>query len=786
MSTVRTVISYSHDSPEHKQRVLALSESLRSQGIDCLIDQYESSDNGGWVGWMQDRFQSADFIVLACNEEYAKRFNGQSEDDVGKGVRWEGRYIKNELFKDIAFARKLIPIVFDKADKTYIPNQVFDLPTYDLNTSNGREDLVAHLQGTLNVAKGILGIGGTVRQVHRDELQKVTGKFFGRSQELMLLSDAWQSDETSIVQLVAAGGTGKTRLLRHWIDQQDLPNIFVAWSFYLQGSSGDKLASATPFFEYLIESLKPDQTNFSNEEEKGIYLAQLLSRQRCLIVLDGLEPLQYVGTGMQGELKDRALRAFIRAVSRHRRSLCVITTRLAVPELVGNPLVSTFELSNLDLADGVKLLKSLQVHAGPANEFVDSQLERAVVEYGHHALAISILGTFVRLYLEGNILLRYQLEELTGDAELGVSRHAFKVMQGYEARLVDDTGEPTVELALLYLLSLFDHPIDAEVLGVLTNSPMDGVFEKFSRKDWQRGISALKNTFRLITSGNDASAVFDCHPLIREYFGQRVQQRFAEVAIAGHTRLYHYYRELPEKRYAKVRPDTLAELVPLFYAVSHGCSAKLHREVLTTLYWPRIRRERTNYLADQLGAHTDDLACLAHFFQKPWAELATGLSKDDCSFLLGMVFYRLRAMGRLSEALEANTKSVAIAEELGNIAGAAAGKSNQSETHLLLGNMGDAIKSGRESVALARSSKDLYELSTDLTTLADALHQAGEDEEAVSCFVEAEKLLKEDDPECTELYSLQGVRYCEFLLDTATVSMPIVNSPEVAFEFSPP
>jgi SEFIR domain len=36
----KVLISYSHDSPEHKDRVLVLSNRLRGEGIDCTIDQY--------------------------------------------------------------------------------------------------------------------------------------------------------------------------------------------------------------------------------------------------------------------------------------------------------------------------------------------------------------------------------------------------------------------------------------------------------------------------------------------------------------------------------------------------------------------------------------------------------------------------------------------------------------------------------------------------------------------------------------------------------------------------
>jgi hypothetical protein len=40
---IKAFISYSHDSPEHADRVLALSDRLRGDGIDCIVDQYEES-----------------------------------------------------------------------------------------------------------------------------------------------------------------------------------------------------------------------------------------------------------------------------------------------------------------------------------------------------------------------------------------------------------------------------------------------------------------------------------------------------------------------------------------------------------------------------------------------------------------------------------------------------------------------------------------------------------------------------------------------------------------------
>jgi len=36
----RVFVSYSHDSPEHSARVLALAQALRGHGIDVELDQF--------------------------------------------------------------------------------------------------------------------------------------------------------------------------------------------------------------------------------------------------------------------------------------------------------------------------------------------------------------------------------------------------------------------------------------------------------------------------------------------------------------------------------------------------------------------------------------------------------------------------------------------------------------------------------------------------------------------------------------------------------------------------
>ena len=131
-----------------------------------------------------------------------------------------------------------------------------------------------------------------------------------------------------IIQFIAPGGTGKTKLLRHWLDHTDNIDALIAWSFYSQGSSEEKQVSASPFFSHAFEMLGSTRSlsSFTAEEDKGEHLAGLLRQQRCVLVLDGLEPLQHASKVMRGELKDRAVRQLLRSLAGQNNGLCIITT----------------------------------------------------------------------------------------------------------------------------------------------------------------------------------------------------------------------------------------------------------------------------------------------------------------------------------------------------------------------------------------------------------------------------------------------------------------------------
>ena len=114
-------ISYSHDSAEHKDRVLALSDRLRADGVECYIDQYEQSPEDGWPLWCEKQEEAADFVLVACTGSYLRRYRKEEEAGIGKGVTWEGHVVRQELYERQGKNTKFIPIIFSEADAEFVP-----------------------------------------------------------------------------------------------------------------------------------------------------------------------------------------------------------------------------------------------------------------------------------------------------------------------------------------------------------------------------------------------------------------------------------------------------------------------------------------------------------------------------------------------------------------------------------------------------------------------------------------------------------------------------------------
>jgi hypothetical protein len=156
-AAARVFVSYTHDSPEHEERVLALANRLVAEGVDAHLDAYEESPPEGWPAWMSRQVRESDFVLVVCTPAYNRRLTGRERAGVGLGARWEGGLITQEMYEGGGRNTKFVPVVFSPRDVAEIPDFLKGATRYDLSTEDGYQQLYRRLTGQPSVQKPTLG-----------------------------------------------------------------------------------------------------------------------------------------------------------------------------------------------------------------------------------------------------------------------------------------------------------------------------------------------------------------------------------------------------------------------------------------------------------------------------------------------------------------------------------------------------------------------------------------------------------------------------------------------------
>jgi tetratricopeptide (TPR) repeat protein len=297
---------------------------------------------------------------------------------------------------------------------------------------------------------------------------------------------------------------------------------------------------------------------------------------------------------------------------------------------------------------------------------------------------------------------------------------------------------------------------------VLKDAAIPGLTEPLAglgARELQRGLNHLRKARLLAEEDPAEPAALDAHPLVREYFGDKLRGENLKAWRAGHDCLYEHLKETADEL-----PETAEAMAPLFAAVAHGCAAGRHQETLDEVYWRRIQRGDKAFNTKKLGLFGSGLAALSGFFAEPWTRPVDALNEAAKGFVLNQAEYDLRALGRLAEAAQPMRAALKIRISQEDWENAAINASNLSELHLARGAVAEAVGAARQSVDLADRSGDAFGRLVNRATLADALRQAGDLEEAADLFREAEAMQKEDEPQYPLLYSVRGFQYCDLLL----------------------
>lgn len=133
-TSIRVFISYSYDSIEYRRFVLNLSDRLREDGLDCVIDQYlNGAPPEGWLRWLESQIEAADFVLVMCTDIYSMRFRGK-ETRGGLGVNFEGAVVSQRLYDEHYFNTKFIPVIPDDGSIDNVPVVLKAYSTYRLDS----------------------------------------------------------------------------------------------------------------------------------------------------------------------------------------------------------------------------------------------------------------------------------------------------------------------------------------------------------------------------------------------------------------------------------------------------------------------------------------------------------------------------------------------------------------------------------------------------------------------------------------------------------------------------
>nr|VFK13078.1 MAG: hypothetical protein BECKLPF1236B_GA0070989_10437 [Candidatus Kentron sp. LPFa] len=635
-----------------------------------------------------------------------------------------------------------------------------------------------------------------------DPLKK---RFVGREKEFAELDRASEgvvSGESPhpTLGIIAWGGFGKTALARQWLWRQgfdqnapkpDAPDALF-WRAFGEDQGADGFAM--DLIGYFSGQPEPERLTDAQRMAK---LRAAMDGRRYLLVLDGLETEQDKTRGDRlGTLAAPFLRDLLRehTAGRLGRGLVLVTSRLPLADLSRQDAYQEINLEQRPLSDdeAALLLKIEGVtHASAAER------QELIQAAGHHPLALETMANILRQHNGGRAAGWREFDDDAFEAPQGreEEKHLWRIL-AWTNRLLDAR-----EQRVMITIAHFREPARAQWLYPLLtldaapqarakSTPKSGTVPVYRPEELRlpgpempkravRDVLDALTGLRLLRREGNTYAM---HDLVREHFRRRfwrfgwargtethaeTDEGRAANTRALHTRLYRLYSAVIQPVW---RPDGLAGLHPLYEAVYHGARAGLHQEALVDIYRARILRGTGHdgfYSTNKLGAFGADLAAVAHFFVRPWRKPAPNLSDADQAWLLNQAAFRLRALGRLTEALAPMRAGLEMAIKQENWKNAARAASNLSALELTLGAVAEAVADGARSVTYADQSGDKFLRMAFRATHGDALHQAGAREEARALFVEAEGLQAEHQPQYPRLYSVQGFQYADLLLSGA-------------------
>ncbi len=284
-------ISYSHDSPDHEERVRELAGKIHALGLECRIDQFEQSPPEGWPRWMVNQILAAQYVLVVCTETYARRFEGRE----GLGANWEGGIITQQLYEAAMVNTKFIPVVFRKEDAAHIPILLRPAQYYDLSSGTAWDGLCRRFAKAEKPAPA--PAPSTVFSV-----PFARNPFFaGRTAALQNLREGFETGR-KLRAVSGLGGIGKTELALEYVYRYREEYRAVLW---VGGETRDSLISG---YAKLADALGlPERGVEQHDLVVAAVLRWLAANEGWLLVLDYVTDPDMLRDMVPGDLRGHVI-----------------------------------------------------------------------------------------------------------------------------------------------------------------------------------------------------------------------------------------------------------------------------------------------------------------------------------------------------------------------------------------------------------------------------------------------------------------------------------------------
>ena len=585
-------------------------------------------------------------------------------------------------------------------------------------------------------------------------LRPAGNAFVDRGKVIDQLIEATSSEGVRLVNLVGCSGVGKVTVMHRWIEELEKSRFgdiecVYGWSFHAQGGIGDAV-SCELLLDSALRSFGVANPSQGNTADKLDEFLQCLQRRQTLLLLDGVDLLQFQSGNRSGMLRDPTLAFLLREFSRSERGCCIFATQkpLKVRREWYDSASKSVTIESLTDTEGAQFMRS----AGVSGDL--SALTAAARLVRGHPLSLLLLNAFLKEKCGGDI--RYCSK--MGQPDDGQNSVSWLLKQ-YET-ILDER-----ERQILNLLAIVNQPAtQVEVLEWCSGSGVGKLTESLrglSNQELRQLVARLRNAGLFSEVNEDSPSTLDMHPLVRKFFRDSLRTHSGPAWREAHDHLYGYFA-----RSKPVLPETVSEMVPLYRALSHGCQGNLHKAAYDDVYRPRIRRDGLSYHIHTLGITGPDFAAIQGFFAESWQEAGDELEREDVAWLLNTGGFHLRKLGMLEEAVEPIVLSFNLCRELGHLREASLRATNLSEIHVLLGNLNEAMDYAIKGNDLANERGDPFRQINARVQMADVLHQVGRLDESHATFRDAAELQRRSTG-LSLLYSVAGFRYCDLGLGQA-------------------